>query len=284
MLTPYISCVIPSYNAAAFLSEALESALHQDFPESEREIIVVDDASTDGTPGVLRRYAGKIRVLRHAVNRGQGEALRTAVRAARGEVIAALDADDVWLPKKLSRVAKIFDDRRKAVAVSHECRYVGASLRPIAGRFEPPYLDKIRIVDLDRESVVQYHECGGRILLYNTGSTYSLRKSAVLGNLDGCRPPAVFADGFFILMALASGGEAVLLGETLSLYRRHEGSVTARLKTSKPFMDMHLAALKTIDAAGRPLLARDVRALLSLWTARALLLKAHSAAKARRAS
>ncbi|MDE1977057.1 MAG: glycosyltransferase family 2 protein, partial [Elusimicrobia bacterium] len=97
---PLISCVIPTYNRAAFLSAAIESALGQDFPISEFEIIVVDDGSTDETPWILERFKGKVKVIRQR-EQGQGETLRTGIRAARGLIIASLDADDVWKPQKL---------------------------------------------------------------------------------------------------------------------------------------------------------------------------------------
>ncbi len=266
---PFVSCIITAYNMAAYLGAAIESALGQDFPRSEREVIVVDDGSTDGTAAILARYGGRIRSFRQD-NAGQGAAMIRALRAARGEIIAPLDADDVWLPAKISRSVAALEGVQDAVVVSHECQYVDKDLRPIALRFEPRYAASRRVVDLEKESLAQFHAGGGRIVLCNTGSATVYRKSAVEAYIKSCRPPAVFADGFFTLLALSAGGKAVILGDVLSLYRRHGNSVTERLKTSKPFMEMHVDALRLIEAAGRRLLAGDLRMLLKLWTAHSL--------------
>jgi len=98
--TPAISVVIPTYNPAQYLREALDSALSQTY--GNREIIVVDDGSTDGTPKVLLPYLGHITYLRQA-NAGVSAARNTGIRAARGEWVAFLDDDDLWHPDKIAR-------------------------------------------------------------------------------------------------------------------------------------------------------------------------------------
>lgn len=96
---PLVSVVIPAYNAAPWLSAAVDSVLAQDF--QDYELIVVDDGSTDGTPGVLARYGDRIRSLRKA-NGGLSSARNAGIAAARGRYVAFLDADDRWLPGKLA--------------------------------------------------------------------------------------------------------------------------------------------------------------------------------------
>lgn len=95
-----VSVVIPAYNAEKYLREAVDSALAQSYPECE--IVVVDDGSTDGTGAILDGYGNRIRVIRQ-VNSGSAAACNAGVAAATGAWIAFLDADDVWLPDKLSR-------------------------------------------------------------------------------------------------------------------------------------------------------------------------------------
>jgi glycosyltransferase involved in cell wall biosynthesis len=94
---PATSVVIPVYNGAAFLGEAIASALGQDLPPLE--IIVVDDGSTDETAAVAAGFSG-VKYLRQD-NAGVATARNTGIAAARGELYALLDADDVWLPEKL---------------------------------------------------------------------------------------------------------------------------------------------------------------------------------------
>ena len=100
MKTPLLSVVIPTWNRARLVREAVESALAQ--REGEVEVIVVDDASTDGTAELLEREFGdRVRVLRLEHRRGPGGARNSGARVAHGEFVAFLDSDDVWLPGKL---------------------------------------------------------------------------------------------------------------------------------------------------------------------------------------
>jgi glycosyltransferase involved in cell wall biosynthesis len=96
---PLVSVVMPVYNGARYLRQALESALTQTY--RPLEIVVVDDGSTDDTPALLAEFGDKIRSIRQQ-NSGSAAARNAALRAARGELIAFLDADDLWLPRKLA--------------------------------------------------------------------------------------------------------------------------------------------------------------------------------------
>jgi len=95
---PLVSVVIPAYNAGAYIAETLESALGQTY--AHREIIVVDDGSTDDTPRRVEPYVGQIRYIRQE-NAGEGGARNAGLRVATGDYIAFLDADDLWLSEKL---------------------------------------------------------------------------------------------------------------------------------------------------------------------------------------
>jgi glycosyltransferase involved in cell wall biosynthesis len=94
---PLVSVVIPALNAEAFVGEAIESVLAQD--HRPVEVIVVDDGSTDRTAAVASRYPAE--VLRQE-NGGQAAARNAGIAAARGTLVSFLDADDVWMPAKLS--------------------------------------------------------------------------------------------------------------------------------------------------------------------------------------
>ena len=107
MKNPLLSVVIPTWNRAQLVREAIGSALVQ--REGEVEVIVVDDASTDATAELLEREFGdRIRVLRLDHRRGPGGARNAGARFARGEYVAFLDSDDVWLPGKLDAELEVF--------------------------------------------------------------------------------------------------------------------------------------------------------------------------------
>ncbi len=94
---PLVSVVVPAYNGAAFIGEALASALAQDCPGME--VIVVDDGSRDATPDIVRSFPG-VRCLRQE-NRGVASARNLGIAQARGGFLAFLDQDDSWLPSKI---------------------------------------------------------------------------------------------------------------------------------------------------------------------------------------
>jgi glycosyltransferase involved in cell wall biosynthesis len=97
-----VSVVIPTYNREGKLIRALRSVVEQSFPA--REIIVVDDASSDGTASIdFHSLDPRIRYVRHDQNRGGAVARNAGVKCALGNWIAFLDSDDIWLPNKLQR-------------------------------------------------------------------------------------------------------------------------------------------------------------------------------------
>jgi glycosyltransferase involved in cell wall biosynthesis len=100
-----VSVVIPAFNAARYIAEAVESVLAQTVPPAE--IIVSDDGSTDETAAVVRRFGDRVRW--HAgSNAGAGTARNRGVALARGELLAFLDADDLWTPDKSARQLRAF--------------------------------------------------------------------------------------------------------------------------------------------------------------------------------
>jgi glycosyltransferase involved in cell wall biosynthesis len=115
---PRVTIVVIFLNAANYLSEALDSALAQTFQDFE--IILVDDGSGDGSTELARGYAhrhsDKMRYLEHPghVNRGMSASRNTGAAAGRGDLIAFLDADDVWEPCKLAEQVGLFDGHPEA--------------------------------------------------------------------------------------------------------------------------------------------------------------------------
>lgn len=108
MKQPLVSVIIPAYNAVPFLREAVDSARKQTF--GDIEIIVIDDASKDGTVALAQELAAadsRIRTLRHEVNQGLAATRNTGMRAAVGDWVAFLDADDVFLPGKIDAQLKL---------------------------------------------------------------------------------------------------------------------------------------------------------------------------------
>lgn len=103
-----LSCIIPVYNGAALIGEALDSIAAQTQPPDE--VFVVDDGSTDGSAEVALAHPIGVRVLR-ANHKGPGHARNVGIAASHGEFIAFLDADDVWLPGKCAAETTLLAER-----------------------------------------------------------------------------------------------------------------------------------------------------------------------------
>jgi glycosyltransferase involved in cell wall biosynthesis len=116
-----ISVVIPSYNCGSTLARSIASALAQTYPPLE--VIVVDDGSTDDTAAVAGSFGPAVRYIRQP-NAGPSAARNTGLRAAAGEWIALLDADDTWAPRKLELQSAALMKTRDAVLA-----YTGFVLR-----------------------------------------------------------------------------------------------------------------------------------------------------------
>ena len=96
-----LSVLIPVYNEEPTIDELLSAVLAV---EVDKEVIVVDDCSSDGTAAALQRWAGKTRILCHPVNRGKGAAVRTALAAATGDAVVIQDADLEYDPNDYVRL------------------------------------------------------------------------------------------------------------------------------------------------------------------------------------
>jgi glycosyltransferase involved in cell wall biosynthesis len=110
--TPRVSVIIPTYNRAGLLPQTIQSALDQTF--ADLEILVVDDGSTDGTEQVVQKFAdSRLIYIRQAHSGLPAVARNTGLRHARGEYIAFLDSDDLWLPEKLALQVQYMDAHRE---------------------------------------------------------------------------------------------------------------------------------------------------------------------------
>lgn len=104
---PLVSVIIAVYNGEKYLAEAIDSVLAQTHPAMD--LIVIDDGSTDGSAQIAAGY-DQVRCISQP-NRGLGAALNRGVAAARGEYLAFLDADDLWVPQKLARQLAVFEQQ-----------------------------------------------------------------------------------------------------------------------------------------------------------------------------
>jgi len=113
-----VSVIIPTYNRAYFLEEAIESVLNQTYPHFE--LLIVDDGSKDETAAVVSRYQDKRIKYLFIPHQGVSKARNVGIKEAKAELIAFLDSDDLWLPKKLEVQVNFFQNRPDALICQTE--------------------------------------------------------------------------------------------------------------------------------------------------------------------
>lgn len=132
MTAPLVSCIVPVFNGAAYLQEALTSIRAQTY--RSLEILVVDDGSTDETAAIARGFDDAVRYL-HQANTGPAAARNLGIASARGDFIAFLDADDLWHGEKLARqMARFEGEPALDVCLTHVQNFWTDELREEADR------------------------------------------------------------------------------------------------------------------------------------------------------
>jgi glycosyltransferase involved in cell wall biosynthesis len=215
MPLPFVSVLIDTYNHERFIAEAVESVLAQDFPAANREILVVDDGSTDRTPEILRKYEPQIRVLRKA-NGGQASAFNHGIPACRGELIAFLDGDDWWAPGKLKRVVEVATAEADIGIIGHGI----VNVRQGASSMQESLLDGFRF---------QANTLDGALKLRRRGAFLGTSRMTIRRNLlerIGPVPESIRiqADEYLFTLAAVLGG-ARILPDALTYYRLHDANL-----------------------------------------------------------
>ncbi len=175
-IMPKVSVIIPTYNCAKYLSQAIESVLSQTYDDFE--IVIVDDGSTDDTrslvEGYTNKHPSKISYI-YQENRGLACARNTAIRNSRGQYIALLDADDMFLPMRLERGMRTFENNPKIGLVHANLSRMSEDgnvfstpkrdSRLLTGRiFENIFL---RCADISIPTILVKKECFNRVGLFD---------------------------------------------------------------------------------------------------------------------
>jgi CTP:molybdopterin cytidylyltransferase MocA len=223
---PLVSVVIDNYDYDAYLGEAIETALAQTYQPVE--VIVVDDGSTDGSRNVIAGFGDRVRAVLQE-NAGQAAAFNAGVAAARGEVICFLDADDAWLPEKVERVMRAFDEHPEVGWLRHRLAVVGVS-----GQALGAVVPRFRGTRARRPEPLAFLEGCYPV----PTSALALRRRVAervfplplsAEGAPGYPPVEVRwdADAFVAIRAAALMEPLLSLDETLGLYRRHPNQVYA---------------------------------------------------------
>lgn len=218
--SPLVSVVIPAYNCGRYIALAVQSVLDQDYPD--KEIIVVNDGSTDNTAEVLAGFGQKILVIEQP-NSGVAAARNHGMQSARGALIALVDADDAWLPGKLRKQVNYLCAHSEVGAVYCAWR----EWRPdVHGEFTVPQLgrDALEYDGIDLEgSGWLYNKLFLDSIIHTT--TLLMRREIMeqAGKFDPALRRGQDYDYWFRMSRLAPIHK---LRAVLSFYRIHPESIT----------------------------------------------------------
>jgi glycosyltransferase involved in cell wall biosynthesis len=212
---PLVSIVLGTYNGEKYLKEQIDSILWQTYPNIE--LIITDDCSTDGTPAILREFAGKyenVYIYFNETNLGLVRNFEKAVKYAQGAYIAFADQDDIWLPEKIQRLVDIIGNN---MLIHSDSAYIDAEGN-LMGKKVSDYRHLItgkNLYVLDAESGlwVAAHSMLFRRELLDLALPFPLPYSPYLNH-----------DGWMAYIAMLKGTIAVV-PEVLVLYRQHGDNI-----------------------------------------------------------
>ena len=208
-----ISIVTPLYNAAAYIEDTVRSVEAQTF--ADWEWILVDDGSTDEGPDIVRRAAeadpeGRIRLLRMETNAGPAKARSAGVDAAKGEYLAFLDADDLWLPSKLEQELAFLKEKGAAF-VCHAYEFGDEQARGTGKIVHPP-------------AEMTYEKALTRTVIFTSTVMFDLAKFS----RDELHMPDCHSEDTALWWRILRGGTVCLgLDEVLTIYRRPARSLSS---------------------------------------------------------
>lgn len=241
---PLVSVVIPAFNAERYLQQAVESVLAQSFKDFE--CIVVDDGSTDRTARILAELAQRdARVLPLRVEHcGIVGALNAGLKAARGRLVARMDADDLCLPQRFEKQVRYLDDHPDCVALGTRVMLVD------------PYGSPLWEIDIH----TTHEEIDDALLQANGWAIFHpsvmMRRDPVL-DVGGYRQEYQWSEDIDLFLRLAEVGRLANLPTTHLYYRQHLASVN-RMKTQEQVRTNERLLAEVFRRRGIPL-PQDLR-------------------------
>jgi glycosyltransferase involved in cell wall biosynthesis len=210
----FVSVLIDTYNHERFIEQAIVSVLEQDFPAADREIIVVDDGSTDRTAEIVKKFTPRVRLLCKK-NGGQASAFNVGIPECKGEIAGFLDGDDWWAPGKLQAVAAALAGDTSIGLVGHGITEVFPD-----GSQHVQLLKEMLRFRIDSETGAQAFRLRKSFL----GTSRMTIRTAVMRQI-GKVPEALTIQADEYLFTLVGFLSDVLISkESLTFYRLHAGN------------------------------------------------------------
>jgi glycosyltransferase involved in cell wall biosynthesis len=214
---PLVSIIVPAYNAAGFLREALDSLLAQTYRNTE--IILLDDASTDATPQIATEYAGRIAYVRQPSNLGIYDNVNLGIARAEGDFIATYHSDDVYLPTIVEAQVAYLNAHPEVGALFASAIFIDAESREY-GRMPLPQ-------EIRGEEPLDYRTVLNALLRYKNRFLIcpaAIVRASVHREVGSYRPRYGIVSDLDMWLRIASRYPIAVLESHLIKYRRFHGS------------------------------------------------------------
>jgi glycosyltransferase involved in cell wall biosynthesis len=235
MMEELVSVIIPAYNMARFLPQAVESVLAQSY--ANWEVQIIDDGSKDNTPEVVQQWGGNPRIRVHRqVNGGLSHARNQGIALTRGNYLALLDADDIWEPNKLALQMPLFREQPKVGVVYSDYSRMDAEGKPLPNGPTEMHRGKVSGALLIENfvpastAVVRrecFERCGGFDVALRTGEDYEmwLRLSAHFEFDFICEPTMRYRTGGWQMSTDYRGRYETAIGVMQRFLDKNPGTV-----------------------------------------------------------
>ncbi|MCL1981896.1 MAG: glycosyltransferase [Clostridiales bacterium] len=224
--TPQITVLMSVYNGESYLAEAVDSILGQTF--SDFIFLILDDASTDATPEMLKRYAARdnrITIITNERNLGLAASLNRGISHIDTPYIARMDADDISLPERLEKQLAFIESQPETVALGSWVEAIDAAGAPVESQW---FMDIRRY--LDHADICKALLLGQSVLVHPS----AMLRTVPLKNIGGYRACFRYAQDYDLWLRLLPIGKLAVLPETYLRYRIHaETASVAKLNKQR---------------------------------------------------
>lgn len=241
---PLISVVMPAYNSEKFIAEAINSVLNQNYQPIE--LIIIDDGSTDNTSKIIKKFGHLVRLIQQN-NAGPAAARNKGVFEAKGELLAFIDADDVWHPEKLlTQVSYLKKNPNIGICFGRKFEWIPDKLGNYPARTDfslIPCSEKI----IKNQSGWIYPQ----MLLSSVIHIVSaLIRRDVWEKLGGMDEHLRCGEDYDFFIRASRIVEVAAIDQYLSWYRKHPSSITYRARPEVDEADVVLSAIERFGTTG----------------------------------
>jgi len=212
--TPFVSIIMPAYNAENFISKSIQSILSQSY--QHWELIVINDGSKDNTSSVVKNFDNKRIILLEQENGGVSKARNRGIQNAKGDYIAFLDSDDLWLENKLEiQVKYMLDNPNVVLSYMDYSSFIGDDVVVKNKQLYPFVINNLN----------------ERLLVFNFIATLTVMvKSNILKEIGGFDIQLFGPEDWDLWIKVSQKGEIGYANENLALYREHNAGISKNKK------------------------------------------------------